>query len=113
MPQQFRVSHDIVEPNEEWKAYKRQVTGAEWGFHFRIIYLNYCPDIEKDDFEPSRGVCERKAACGWTSNYSVIKPSIANLVQQPRLTDAVTAIPPTFREKPKEKCSNFPFRQEF
>jgi len=59
---------DIVEPNEEWKAYKRKMTGNEWDFDFRTIYLNYCPDIREGDFEPSQVVCHRENTCGWVAN---------------------------------------------
>ena len=57
---------DIKEPNAEWHAFKQSVTGNAWDYDFRKIYLNYCPDIESCDFEPSQLVCERDSTCGWT-----------------------------------------------
>lgn len=57
---------DIKEPNPEWHAHKRAVTGREWDYDFRKVYLNYCPDINSCDFEPSQLICERDATCGWT-----------------------------------------------
>jgi hypothetical protein len=59
---------DIVEPNSEWLAYKRQVTGQEWDFDFRTVWLNYTPDIGTQPFAPSVHVCDREATCGWTDN---------------------------------------------
>lgn len=56
---------DIIETNQEWKEYKRKITGNYWDYDFRTIYLNYCPDIRKGDFEPSQVVCDREATCGW------------------------------------------------
>ncbi len=59
---------DIVEPNAEWLAYKRQVTGQAWDYDFRIIYMNYASDLRSGDFAPSVRVCDREATCGWTDN---------------------------------------------
>ncbi len=59
---------DIVEPNKEWLAYKRQVTGQEWDYDFRTIYMNYAADLRTGDFAPSVRVCDREATCGWTNN---------------------------------------------
>ena len=57
---------DIKEPNAEWRDYKRSVTGREWDYDFRQLYLNYCPDIEAGDFEPSLLICDMDSTCGWT-----------------------------------------------
>ena len=59
---------DIVEPNTEWLAYKRQVTGEMWDFDFRSIWMNYTPDIRTQGFAPAVRVCDREATCGWTDN---------------------------------------------
>lgn len=59
---------DIVEPNTEWLAYKRQVTGEMWDFDFRSIWMNYTPDIRTQEFAPAVRVCDREATCGWTDN---------------------------------------------
>jgi len=57
---------DIKEPNAEWRDYKRAMTGRQWDYDFRQIYLNYCADIKTGDFEPSVLICDRDATCGWT-----------------------------------------------
>jgi len=56
---------DIKEPNSVWRDYKRQMTGREWDYDFRILYMNYCSDIEKGEFEPSVRICDRDDTCGW------------------------------------------------
>lgn len=56
---------DIKEPVAQWRDYKRQMTGRQWDYDFRKIYLNYCADIEHADFEPSVLICDRDATCGW------------------------------------------------
>lgn len=59
---------DIVEPNKEWLDYKRQVTGQAWDYDFRIIHMNYSPDIRTQGFAPTVRVCDREATCGWTDD---------------------------------------------
>lgn len=59
---------DIHEPVKEWEQYKLEKTGNTWDYDFRAIYLNYSPDITKEDFRPSVTVCHRDDTCGWTTN---------------------------------------------
>lgn len=59
---------DIVEPNRVWLDYKRQVTGQEWDYDFRSIWMKYTPDIRTRDFGAAERVCDREATCGWTDN---------------------------------------------
>jgi hypothetical protein len=41
---------DIVEPNEEWRQYKFEQTGAKWDYVFRILYFTSSPDLMARDF---------------------------------------------------------------
>jgi hypothetical protein len=41
---------DIVEPNAEWRAYKREKTGREWDYVFRRLFYTWTPDITATDF---------------------------------------------------------------
>lgn len=41
---------DIVEPNAEWRAYKREKTGREWDYIFRRLFYTWTPDIAATDF---------------------------------------------------------------
>lgn len=41
---------DIVEPNEAWRAYKRETTGSEWDYVFRRLFYASCPDLAESDF---------------------------------------------------------------
>ena len=41
---------DIVEPNAEWRAYKRQQTGREWDYVFRRLFYTWTPDVTRTDF---------------------------------------------------------------
>lgn len=59
---------DIEEPNEEWRRYKYEKTGRHWDYDFRKLYLNYSPNLEKEDFGDSILICDRDGTCGWVSN---------------------------------------------
>ncbi len=59
---------DIHEPNKEWADYKLKMTGNEWDYDFRTIFLNYSSDIRNTDFAPSLVITEREATCGHVSN---------------------------------------------
>ncbi len=41
---------DIVEPNAEWRAYKKQKTGRDWDYVFRRLFYTWTPDITQADF---------------------------------------------------------------
>jgi hypothetical protein len=59
---------DIPEPVEEWRAFKRKVTGREWDFDFRQIFFTYTPDITKKEFSPILTVASRDETAGFLWN---------------------------------------------
>ena len=46
----FVGTSDIDEPNQVWMDYKREVTGQNWDFDFRILYHTETPDIATTPF---------------------------------------------------------------
>ncbi len=42
---------DIVEPNPDWRAFKKQLTGQEWDYVFRRLFYCWAPDIRNGKFE--------------------------------------------------------------
>jgi hypothetical protein len=56
---------DIIEPNETWRAFKRQLTGQQWDYDFRRLFYTWSPDITKGKFEPWVEVASREKTCGW------------------------------------------------
>jgi hypothetical protein len=56
---------DIVEPNPEWRAFKKQLTGQEWDYDFRRLFYTWCPDITTGKFEPWLEIASREKTCGW------------------------------------------------
>ncbi len=56
---------DIVEPNPEWRAFKKQLTGREWDYDFRRLFYTWSPDINKGQFEPWVEIASREKTCGW------------------------------------------------
>ena len=58
---------DIVEPNEAWRAFKKQLTGREWDYDFRRLFYTWSPDITTGKFEPWVEIASREKTCGWIS----------------------------------------------
>ncbi|MBM3497151.1 MAG: hypothetical protein FJX74_00630 [Armatimonadetes bacterium] len=56
---------DIVEPYDAWRAYKKELTGRDWDFDFRRLFLAWCPDITKGEFAEWVEVASRDKTCGW------------------------------------------------
>ncbi len=56
---------DIVEPNPEWRAFKKQLTGQEWDYDFRRLFYTWSPDITTGKFEPWLEIASREKTCGW------------------------------------------------
>jgi hypothetical protein len=58
---------DVVEPNPEWRAYKKQLTGRDWDYDFRRLFYTWTPDIRKGQFRPWVEVASREKTCGWVT----------------------------------------------
>jgi len=56
---------DIVEPNEQWRAFKKQLTGNEWDYDFRRLFYTWFADITTKRFEPWVEIASREKTCGW------------------------------------------------
>lgn len=56
---------DIVEPNPEWRAFKRELTGREWDYDFRRLFYTWTPDIRTEPFRSWVEVASREATAGW------------------------------------------------
>ncbi|MCF7975168.1 MAG: hypothetical protein K9N55_15245 [Phycisphaerae bacterium] len=58
---------DIVEPNETWRAYKKELTGREWDYDFRRLFYTWTNDITSEPFQPWVEIASREKTCGWVS----------------------------------------------
>jgi len=56
---------DIIEPNEAWRAFKKQLTGQEWDYDFRRLFYTWSPDVTTGKFQPWVEVASREKTCGW------------------------------------------------
>ena len=56
---------DIIEPNEQWRAFKKQITGREWDYDFRRLFYTWSPDITTGLFKPWVEIASRERTCGW------------------------------------------------
>jgi len=56
---------DIVEPNETWRAFKKELTGREWDYDFRRLFYTWTPDVTSKPFRPWVEIASREKTCGW------------------------------------------------
>jgi len=56
---------DIVEPNPEWAAFKKELTGQEWDYDFRRLFFTWTNDIGNEEFQPWIEIFSREKTCGW------------------------------------------------
>lgn len=86
---------DIVEPIEEWKAFKYELTKSGWDYVFRRLFYTYTPDISQKDFIPPVEIDSVDSTGGHISNLDLwIGPDgtvhtlyIRNNIQTPQLRD--------------------------
>jgi len=55
---------DIIEQNEEWRKYKKEQTGNDWDYDFRILYYSYAGDIRNGTFGKPVVVASADETCG-------------------------------------------------
>ena len=58
---------DIVEPNPDWRAFKRELTGREWDYDFRRLFYTWTPDLTRFAFRDWIEIASREETCGWIS----------------------------------------------
>lgn len=56
---------DVVEPNQEWRALKYELTGREWDYVFRRLYYTWTPDITSVPFRPWLELENYESTAGW------------------------------------------------
>lgn len=56
---------DIIEPNPEWREFKRQLTGQQWDYDFRRLFYTWTPDITRESFREWVEIASREKTCGW------------------------------------------------
>jgi hypothetical protein len=56
---------DIIEPNKEWRKFKRELTGKEWDYDFRRLFFTWTDDITKGSFHQWIEIASREKTCGW------------------------------------------------
>jgi hypothetical protein len=56
---------DIIEPNPQWRKYKKQLTGRDWDYDFRRLFFTWTEDIAKAPFHDWIEIASREATAGW------------------------------------------------
>ncbi|NUM56256.1 MAG: hypothetical protein HUU46_21665 [Candidatus Hydrogenedentes bacterium] len=62
---------DIVEPIEEWRAYKKEQTGQAWDYVFRRLFYASNKDIARDPFIEPIEIANVDATAGHISNQDL------------------------------------------
>ncbi|HAV63198.1 MAG TPA: hypothetical protein DCY13_12640 [Verrucomicrobiales bacterium] len=62
----FGVS-DILEPYQEWRDFKRELTGRQWDYDFRRLFYTWTPDITREAFGGWVEIASRDKTGGWLS----------------------------------------------
>ena len=55
---------DVVEPNEDWREFKRKLTSKPWDYVFRNLYYTWTPDVTREPFRPWLEVASRESTAG-------------------------------------------------
>ena len=56
---------DIVEPNPQWAAFKKELTGRNWDYDFRRLFFTWTNDVTKEEFQPWIEIASREKTGGW------------------------------------------------
>ena len=67
----FAGVSDMIEPNPEWREYKRQLTGQEWDYDFRRLYFTWSDDITTGTFHDWIEIASREKTCGWITPWDL------------------------------------------
>lgn len=67
----FFSTADIVEPNEAWKTYKKQLTGNNWDYVFRRLFFTWSDDISQGTFHPWIELANYDATAGYVRNQDL------------------------------------------
>lgn len=80
---------DIIEPNPEWRAFKKQLTGQEWDYEFRRLFYVRSKDLTTGRFEPWLELAGREQTCGWVTpgDLHVAPDCVVHLVWTERAID--------------------------
>ena len=62
---------DIVEPVEEWRKYKFDVTQRHWDFVFRRLFYTWSPDVRSQQFAEPVEVETLETTAGWIRNLDL------------------------------------------
>ncbi|MBM3265106.1 MAG: hypothetical protein FJY97_17020, partial [candidate division Zixibacteria bacterium] len=59
---------DIVETREDWRSYKRQMTGNAWDYDFRSLFYTWTPDLRSIPFHTPLEIASHENTAGHIRN---------------------------------------------
>ena len=80
---------DIIEPYQQWRDYKKQITGRDWDYDFRRLFYTWTPDVTGGKFNDWVEIASRDKTCGWIhpGDLWVAADGAAHLLWTERATD--------------------------
>ena len=84
----FGVS-DILEPNPEWRTFKKQLTGRDWDYDFRRLFYTSSPDITREPFRDWIEISSRDKTGGflWPNDLWLAPDGAVHLLWTERAID--------------------------
>ena len=55
---------DEIEPNEEWRSFKKEKTGRDWDYDFRQLFFTWTPDVTAVPFSVPLTIASVDETCG-------------------------------------------------
>ncbi len=62
---------DIIEPYDEWREYKYELTGRKWDYDFRRLFYTWSDDITSGEFNDWVEIASRDKTAGWITPWDV------------------------------------------
>jgi len=80
---------DILEPYQNWRTFKKDLTGREWDYDFRRLFFTWTPDVTLNEFSEWIEIASRDKTSGWISpgDLWVAPDGMAHIIWSERAID--------------------------
>ena len=62
---------DVIETNQDWKAFKKAKTGRDWDYDFRRLFYTWTPDIRTTPFSSAVEIASYEETAGYIRNFDL------------------------------------------
>ncbi len=67
----FAGVSDIIEPYDEWRGFKHELTGQKWDYDFRRLFFTWSDDITTGEFHEWVEIASRDKTAGWITPWDM------------------------------------------